>query len=170
MNISSIQNYSLKGNNNQSFQGLKIKINGTEFKNNLNDKKLIEDAIKNNEGIKKFFSNHRGKITVTSRTVKVPVVLDYPDFLKKVPSRSLPIDQFTAERTSYCTNIKCEYKRAFALRNIFRKPVRVEAGIRNQKEVLSWDTCVDYTLKLIKEKLADAIVGCEQRRLKIERP
>ena len=168
MNINAIQNYDSK--NKTSFQKLKVVVKGAEFEKNLRDKKLIEEAIKNDEGLKKFFSNHNGKITVTSGTVKVPVTHDYPECLKRVPGQSLPFDQFTLEEPSYCTNIKCEYNRAFALRNLFRKPVKVEAGVQNKNEVLSWNTCVDYTLRLIKEKLADAIQGCEQRRLKVEKP
>ena len=82
----------------------------------------------------------------------------------------MPFDQFTMDETSYCTNIKCRYKRPFALKYLFRKPGWVETGIINKKEVLSWDTCVDYTLRLIREKLADAINGCEQRRLQVEKP
>ena len=172
MNINAFQNYNLRDNNcsNTSFTSLNIKVKGAEFKKNPIDGQRIIEAIENNVGIKNFFSNHNGKITITSGTINVPVTHEYPDCLKKVPTRSLPIDQFTVDETSYCINIKCRYKRPFALKYLFKKPVLVKAGIKNEKEVLSWDTCVGYTLRLINEKLADAINGCEQRRLKVEKP
>lgn len=169
MNITS-KNYDLSAKDNTSFGKLKIKVTGKEFKNSPQDKQLIIDTIRNNKGIQRFFNNHNGKITVISGCEMTPKTYDYAECLKKVPGRSLPFDQFSLNVPNYNTYIKCEYNRAFALRNLFKKPVWVEAGIKNSKEILSWKTCIDYTIKLINENLADTLNNCEARRLKIEKP
>lgn len=171
MKINAIQNQNFSNNNDISFRGLRIKIKGAEFKNNPGDMKLVKDTIKNNEIIKKFFSNHNGKISITSGKEIVPITHDYPECLKKVPGRSLPFDQFEVDTPNYYTNIECLYSRAFALRNLFRKPVHVNAGIKAPKgEALTWETCVAYTIRLINEELGNAISQCEERRLKVEKP
>lgn len=171
MNVNAIQNQNFSNNNNPSFRRLRIKIKGAEFKNNPGDMKLVKEAIKNNEIIRSFFSNHNGKIVITSGKEMVPITHDYPECLKKVPGRSLPFDQFKVDTPNYYTNIECLYSRAFALRNLFRKPVHVNAVIKAPNgEVLTWKTCVNYTIRLINEKLGDAISQCEERRLKIEKP
>ena len=172
MNINTIQNYDLNKSNNIAFKKrLKIRIKGENFRKNPEDAKRIKAALENNPTIKKFFENHRGTITVTSGTIKVPVVLDYPDCIKKVPSRSLPFDQFKTKAASYWTKILCQYHRAFALRNIFRKRVWIYGGIKNYDEVLSWDTCIDYTLRFINENyFSKALLRCAKKRLSVEKP
>lgn len=171
MKINAIQNQNFNNINDTSFGRLKIKIKGAEFKNNPEDMKLVKDTIKNDKIIKNFFKNHNGKIIITSGKETVPITYDYPECLKKVPGRSLPFDQFELNTPNYYTNIECLYNKAFALRNLFKKPVHVNAGIKAPKgEMLTWKTCVDYTIRLINEKLGGAISQCEERRLMVEKP
>lgn len=172
-------------NNNLNFNSLRIKIKGAEFEKHQKDIQLIRDEILNNDGIKRFFSNHRGKITVTSEQVPVKVRYDYPRVLRKVPSTpyALPCDQFELEKQVPTIKIDCSYSRAFALRNLFRKPVWMNAGTKPNAKT-TWEECIEDTLRLIKmlgndtkedmlrrgdTKLRD-FHHVEERRLQVEKP
>lgn len=157
--------------NNTAFGRLRIKIYGSEFRQHPYDKKRVLDALKNNEQLQQFFAKHKGKIKVTSGFVMKNKTHEYPDCIKIVPGRSLPFDTFTTKAPSFYTNIQCTYNRAFALRNLFKRPVHVNAGIRaSENDCLDWETCINFTLKLIKENLPESIIKCESNRLKVEKP
>lgn len=171
--------------NNLNFERLKIKINGAEFQKHPEDGRLIKAAILNNKGIMDFFSNHRGKITVTSGYEPVKAVYAYPRCLRKVPSSplALPIDQFELTVQKPVIKLNCLYSRAFALRNLFKKPVWINAGTRPNADT-NWERCVNDALRVIKmlgkdtekdmvnrgdNKLRD-FHHVEERRLQVEKP
>ena len=169
-----------QNNNNISFERLRIKIKGKQFKEFPEDAKRIKDAIKNDEGITDFFKTHNGKIEVTSSTTNVPVKYDYPYFLRNKPD--FMEDSFTVDRDFDQIDIKCTYNRAFALRNLFRKPVWIDFRTQPEKNS-TWQSCMNGALKLIKTlgkdtpeamagrgdtKLRD-LFSVEARRLKVEK-
>ena len=171
--------------NNINFGRLRIRIKGDGFRNHPEDMQLIRAAIKNNEGITDFFKNHRGKITVTSKSKALEHEQEYPRCLRKVPSTpyALPFDKFTTKVQAPFIEIACRYSRAFALRNLFRKPVWINAGTKPQVGK-TWKNCIDETLELIKmlgkdtpeymakrgdNKLRD-FHSVETRKLQVEKP
>ena len=170
---------------NTNFGHLRIKIKGAEFKKHPEDASLIKSWIKNDANITDFFKKHNGKIIVEASEIKVPVTFNYPWALRKVPSSSrvLPIDQFTLEKNVPSIDITCLYNRAFALRNLFRRPIWIKAGT-GANESADWKWCMDSVKKLIArlgkdtpedmakrgDTLARDLASVEARRLKVEKP
>ena len=175
MNISGISK------NNLNFESLKIKIKGKNFDNHPKDADRIRDAINNNENIMNFYKDRDGKILVKSKNVKIPVAYDYPDFMRNPDISDSAPDQFVLECTKPVIDIKCTYKRKFAMKNLFKKPVSVITGTRADKST-TWKSCMDGALECIKllgkdspedmKKRGDSIqrdlYSVEARRLKIE--
>lgn len=165
-------------NSNLNFGLLRIRIKGKPFKDHPESAKIIKNAILNNEGICDFFSNHRGKMVITAKETVVPVNVEYPGFLSRRPHET-----FTVNRSVPSIDINCTYHRVFALRNLFRKPVHVNAGTgRNSRT--TWKDCVEDILDLIKMLGKDTpesikrrgdvcsrdFASVEARRLKVEKP
>ena len=160
-----------KVNNNTNFERkLKIKIKGDEFKKHPEDKIRVKNAIKENKELNEFFRHRRGSITVTSSSEPFMKEYEYPTCLKKVPSRSLPFDMFEVQDTNYSTYIKVLYGRCEGLKGLFKKPTWVEGGIKAPKgEMNTWKDCIDFTIRLINEKLPETIRNNEKRRLLAEK-
>ena len=157
---------------------MKIRIKGQYFKEHPKTAYMIREAIWNNEGITDFFSNHRGKIVVSAKETVVPVKMEYPSFLKRHPH-----DCFYVDRKVPRIDIHCTYHRAFALRNMFRKPVWMNAGTKPNPET-TWEKCIADAFELIKslgkdtpesmkkrgDRLPRDFASVEARRLKVEKP
>ena len=159
-----------RNNNNVNFEGLKIKIKGAEFKKYPQDKIRVKIAIKENKELNEFFRHRGGKITVTSSSEPFMRVYEYPACLKKVPTRSLPFDMFEVQDTNYSTYLKILYRKDKGLKGLFRKPTWVEGGIKAPKgEMNTWKDCIDFTIRLINEKIPELIRGNEKRRLLAEK-
>ena len=159
-----------RNNNNVNFEGLKIKIKGAEFKKYPQDKIRVKNAIKENKELNEFFRLRGGKITVTSSSEPFMKVYEYPACLKKVPTRSLPFDMFEVQDTNYSTYLKILYRKDKGLKGLFRKPTWVEGGIKAPKgEMNTWKDCIDFTIRLINEKIPELIHRNEKRRLLAEK-
>lgn len=157
--------------NNPSFSSLKIKVKGEYFKKNPDEKQKIIEYIKKNEGITEFFKKHHGKIEVKSSEVVVPVYYQYPACLQEpFAPRGFYLDGLFPKM-----EINGTYKRAFAIRNLFRKPVWFEAhcgGVQGS----TWERCMNATLKFLdnfgEKNSANGkdLFSIETRRLKVEKP
>lgn len=141
-------------NNNINFERkrLKIRIKGSEFEKHPESKKLLHDDINHNYWISEFFSKHRGKITVTSESIPMEVMNEYPRFLRRVQSTpyALPFDKFKSTKHIPVIKIICSYSRAFALRNLFKKPVRIEMKTPDNNNEMTWDKAIEYAQYYIK--------------------
>ena len=127
----------------------------------------------------KFFETHKGQIVLTAKEQKIPVKHYYPHCLRE-PGKP---DYFTAEHNVPFIDIICTYNRAFSLRNLFRKPVWLQAGTVIN-ESTNWTNCIKSALECIRmlgkdtpedylnrgDSLPRDLFSVEERRLKVERP
>ncbi|MBO7672292.1 hypothetical protein J6S88_02660 [bacterium] len=167
MRISNIETSDL------NFGTVKIRIRGQYFKDHPKSAQMLREAILNDEGITDFFSNHRGKIVVSFKETVVPL---------KEELRT-PEEGFREYRKVPRVDIHCTYHRAFALRNIFKKPVWMNAGTKPNPET-TWEKCIADAFELIKslgkdtpesmkkrgDRLPRDFASVEARRLKVEKP
>ncbi len=157
--------------NNLSFTSLKIKVKGKYFKENPDEEKEVIKHIKGNEGLAEFFKKHHGTIEVKSSEVVVPVYYQYPACLQEpFAPRGFYLDGLFPKM-----EINGTYKRAFAIRNLFRKPVWFNARCGGTKDS-TWEKCMDTTFKFIdnfgEKNSANGkdLFSIETRRLKVEKP
>lgn len=157
--------------NNPSFSSLKIKVKGKYFKENPDEEKKIIEYIKKNKGLAEFFQKRHGKIEVKSSEVITAAYYRYPSCLQRpLEPKGFYLDELVPKM-----EINGTYKRAFAIRNLFRKPVWFEAhcgGVQGS----TWERCMNATLKFLdnfgEKNSANGkdLFSIETRRLKVEKP